>query len=73
MNVYLNENPEHISTFGSGGMSELIPESDTRPVLEERRKQFNIKYKNITLYLLMSVVGTVLWSYAGFLNKFISC
>lgn len=40
-------------------------------------KQSNInrvlkKYENITKYIIFTVVGTLIWAYAGFLNAFFS-
>ncbi len=68
-NIYLNEAPKHISTFGSGGFSSAIVEAEIELDHENRRKAFNAKYKNIYYFLGMSVIGALIWAYTGFLNK----
>lgn len=69
LNIYPNKNPKHIDTFGADGSSYAIGESSNESELEGRRKEFNIKYKNIGLYLWMTIIGTLIWAYSGFLNE----
>jgi hypothetical protein len=68
MNIYVNGYQDEIDTFGNDGMSCQIPKDKIDSELEARRKKFNIKYKNISLYLKLSVFGTLIWAYAGFIN-----
>lgn len=56
-------------------MAELV--TDTESI--DRIKQSNIdgvlrKFENISTYIIFTVLGTLIWAYAGFLNVvFTSC
>lgn len=69
-NVYLEGEPEELKTHGNFWGEYVAPE-DVQNKLNIRRTEFITKYHNISYYLIVTVLGTLLWAYAGFLNKLI--
>ncbi|MBR9886430.1 MAG: hypothetical protein GYB20_01835 [Oceanospirillales bacterium] len=56
---------------GGAPMAELVTDKESI----DRIKQTNIesvhsKYENISMYIIFTVLGTLIWAYAGFLNVF---
>lgn len=68
--VYLEGEPEELKTHGNFWGEHVAPE-EVQNELRKRRTEFITKYQNISYYLIVTVVGTLVWAYAGFLNKLI--
>ncbi|AQT60750.1 hypothetical protein [Cellvibrio sp. PSBB023] len=66
-NLYLNERPEYLTHYSSRFWAPTENEG-IDIAIKERRKKFIRKYKNIKYYLFLSISGTIVWAYAGFLN-----
>lgn len=66
-NIYLNEKPEYLTLF-SGRFFAPNESNDIDIAIQERRRKFIKKYRNVKYYLLLSISGTIIWAYAGFLN-----
>jgi len=59
--------------FGGSPMAEVITDKNSI----EHIKKANInrvlkKYENISTYIIFTVLGTLIWAYAGFFNAFFS-
>ncbi len=67
-NLHLDKEPEHL-TEGGMPLAERVPSDQKAIVLAQRKTRYNQKYLNINYYFWCTVVGTLTWSYAGFLNK----
>jgi hypothetical protein len=53
-----------------GGVSfgDLVPESRKKQILNQRKETYKSKYQNLNYYFWYTVSGTLIWSYASFLN-----
>ncbi|NWO03856.1 hypothetical protein DFO83_104221 [Idiomarina loihiensis] len=68
MKVYLEGTPEIVRDFGSF-WGEYTPDSEKAAKLNERRSQFIERYRNVWFYLLVTILGTLIWAYSSFLNS----
>lgn len=67
--LYIDSSPDGL-LLGGAELGDLVTDKDRiDKTLCVRRKNFEQKYRNISQYLFLTVVGTFLWAYAGFLNK----
>jgi len=67
--LHIESSPEHLVVGGVAFGELVISKAEIEKILDERRKNFEEKYSNISQYLFLTVGGTLLWAYAGFLNK----
>jgi len=61
--------------YVDGGMTFGWEETDPQKITEIKKDKLNAvlnRYKNITLYFVFTILGTLIWAYAGFLNKLFS-
>ena len=59
-------------TYVEGGSSWGNLITDTKEIEEIKNKNVSAvlkNYENISLYIIFSATGTVIWAYSGFLNK----
>lgn len=60
--------PEQIVVGGMQFGELVTSKAEIEKILDERKKIFVEKYSNISLYLFLTVFGTLLWAYGGFIN-----
>lgn len=67
--LHIESFPEHLLVGGVAFGDLVTSKAEIEKILDERRKNFEGKYSNISQYLFLTVGGTILWAYAGFLNN----
>lgn len=68
MRVYLDGTPETVMDFGDF-WGDYTPDDEKTDRLNEPRSQLIERYGNIWFYLLVTVLGTIVWAYSSFLNS----
>ncbi|HTF94726.1 MAG TPA: hypothetical protein VL995_01215 [Cellvibrio sp.] len=67
--LHLEKTPNEMVVGGFNFGSHVKDESKIKEILEKRKIEFSKKYKNVIYYLVLTIIGTLIWAYAGFLNK----
>ena len=66
-NLYIGREDKFICE-GGASFGELVREDRKKQILDERKILYKSKYQNLNYYFWYTISGTLIWSYASFLN-----
>ena len=67
--LHLESTPTEMIVGGFNFGNRVKDASKIKDILESRKIEFSKKYRNVIYYLTLTIAGTVIWAYAGLLNK----